>query len=205
MKRVLCLLVVLLAACATVSNYPLNLSYQPQSPRPGDGKGTIAVALLSDKRLVTDKRVIGSREGDAPFIVLLDEPSTALAKGFARHLEARGYTVKQLNEVWDGSTGALHPDWGDLAVGGTIEEFSIVVRGDLVKAEYVCTVRLNLTFAAPRTKEIRHRERTEVSTSYTTVGFSRERAEALANKALTEAVERALADVPRYITNITKT
>lgn len=199
MKRALCLVLVFFAACAAVSNYPLDLSYVERSPRTGDGKGTITVARLADKRAIADKRVIGTRENDAPFIALLDEPSAALAKGLAKHLDARGYTVNRLNEVWDGSAGTLNADWGDLAVGGSLEEFSIVVRGDLVKSEYTCTVRLNLVFADPRTKEIRHRERTEVSSSYTTVGFSRERAEELANKALSEAVERALAEVPRYM------
>ncbi|MEW5746910.1 MAG: hypothetical protein AB1805_15885 [Nitrospirota bacterium] len=199
MKRAMVFLVLLVASCATVTNYPLDLSYAPQAARTGDGKGSIAVAPLIDKRAVQDRRIIGKRESDAPFIALIDEPSAALAKGFAQHLESRGYAVTRLTGGWDGSAAAIDPAWGDLVVGGSIEEFNVVSRGDLVKNEYTCTIRLTLIFADPRSKEIRHKERTEVSTSYTTVGFSREKAEELINKALSEAVERALAEAPRYI------
>ncbi len=200
MKRILASLVLLLSSCAGVSNYPINLSYLPSKQyAKTDGK-VITVALLNDKRAVADKRAIGTRDNEIAFIALIDGPSVALAKAFKTYLANRGYTVNRLDEVWDGTVQTIKPGWGDLVIGGSLEDFSITARSiSLVKTEYICSIKITLVFADVKSKEIKHQERFEVSTSYVTVSFSRDKAEELINSALSDTVERALAGTGKYL------
>ncbi len=198
MKRAFVLFVFVLASCASVANYPITLSYPPAKQHDKATGSTIAVALLADKRGVADKRSIGIRDNETAFITLLDEPSAALAKAFAGYLENREHAVNKLDTVWDGTVQTLKPEWGNAVIGGVLEDFSINVKSSsLVKTEYICSVKLTLMFADALSKEIRHQERFEVSTSYVTVNFSREKAEELINSALSDTVERALSNVDR--------
>ena len=201
MKKSLLVLVLFLASCASISNYPLTLSYRPSKHfEKADGK-TITVAQLSDRRAIDDKRAIGMKDDEAKFISLIYTPSEAIARSFATYLADRGYKVKTLDQEWDGDARSIKPDWGDMVIGGVLEDFKITSRNlSLVKTEYVCSVKYSLVFADPKTKEIKHKERFDVSTSYVTVNFSRDKAEELINKALAEAVERSLANVNDYFT-----
>lgn len=200
MKKILVLVFFLVAACASVSNYPINLSYLPSGRVENTDGKTVTVALLQDKRPVADKRGIGTKDNETAFISLLDEPSVALAKAFRTYLAGRGYAAGRIDEVWDGSARTIKPGWGDLVIGGSLEDFSITARDvSLVKTEYVCSVKVYLIFADVKSREIKHKERFEVSTSYVTVNFSRNKAEELINSALADTVERALADTGKYI------
>ncbi|MBZ0154994.1 MAG: hypothetical protein K8I29_02115 [Alphaproteobacteria bacterium] len=203
MKRIFFLLAMaaFLVSCATVSDYPLTLSYAPKAAG-GDEmrKGTIAVPQFVDKRKVADTRYIGIKNDEARFIALLDDPAAAVSKAVAAYLESRGYAAGRVNERWDGSVQTLKPEWGDRVVGGAVEEFSLTVRSSsLVKMEYVTTVRLFVVYADAAAKRILHQERVEASSSYVTVSFNKEKAEELINKALADAVERALAGADDYL------
>ena len=188
-----------LVSCAGTSNYPITLSYQPLKQYEKTGGVPVAVALLSDKRQVADKRIIGKKENRTPFISLLDEPAEVLSKGFASYLENRGYKVRRINEVWDGNLQSLNPDWGNIVVGGTLDDISLNVTGNLVKTEYLYSIKFTLCIADSKTRELLHKETFGVSSSYLTVPFSREKAEELMNTALSEAVERGLGDIDKYI------
>lgn len=188
-----------LASCASTSNYPITLSYQPLKQHEKTGGVPVAVALLSDKRQVADKRVIGKKENGTPFISLLGDPAEALSKGFASYLENRGYTVSRINEAWDGNLRSLNPDWGAIVVGGTLDDIALNVTGNLVKTEYLYSIKFTLYIADAKSRELLHKEKIDVSASYVTVPFSREKAEELINKALSEAVERGLADKDKYM------
>ena len=199
MKRIFILLAVFLISCASVVNYPITLSYSPTKALTKENGGTVAVALLRDKRTVADKRLIGAKDNKIPFLSLIGEPSGAVSGAFAAYLEDRGFHVQRIGEVWDGSAGTIRPEWNGLVIGGNLEDFTMTAKTvSLVKTEYTCSIKFFLTFADAKTKEIRHRERTEVSTSYVTVDFSREKAEQLINSVLAEAVEKALANTGSY-------
>ncbi len=187
-----------LASCAGTLNYPITLSYQPLKQYEKTGGIRVAVALLSDKRQVADKRVIGKDEESTPFISLLGEPAEALSRGFASYLENRGYTVSVTNEAWDGSLQSLNPAWGNIVIGGTLDDIALNVTGNLVKTEYRCSLKFTLCIGDAKSRELLHKEQFEVSSSYVTVAFSREKAEELINSALSEAVERGLADINKY-------
>ena len=188
-----------LVSCAGPSNYPITLSYQPLKQYEKTGGVPFAVALFSDKRQVADKRIIGKKENSTPFISLLGEPAVELSKGFASYLENRGHKVSRINEAWDGNLQSLNPDWGNLVVGGTLDDITLNVTGNLVKTEYLYSIKFTLYIADAKTRELLHKETFGVSSSYVTVPFSREKAEELMNTALSEAVERGLADINKYI------
>ena len=188
-----------LVSCASTSNYPITLSYQPLKQYEKTGGVPVAVALLSDKRQVADKRVIGEKEDGTPFISLVGEPAEALSKGFASYLANRGYKVSRINEAWDGNLRSLNPDWGTTVVGGTLDEVALNVTGNLVKTEYLYSIKFTLCIADAKSRELLHKEKFEVSSSYVTVPFSREKAEELINTALSDAVERGLADIGKYV------
>ena len=188
-----------LVSCAGALNYPITLSYQPLKQYEKTGGAPVTVALLSDKRQVADKRVIGKTENGTPFISLIGEPAEALSKGFASYLENRGYKVSRTNEAWDGSLQSLNPYWNTIVVGGTLDDIALNVTGNLVKTEYLYSLKFTICIADARTRELLHKEKFEVSSSYATVPFSREKAEELINSALSEAVERGLADINKYM------
>ncbi|MCC6345918.1 MAG: hypothetical protein IT388_01885 [Nitrospirales bacterium] len=202
MKRILFLLAMtaFLVSCATVTEYPLTLSYTPKAGGSEVRKGTVAVLQFADRRKVADTRYLGIKDDEARFIALLDDPAAAVSKAAAAYLEKSGYTVGRVDARWDGSAQTLKPEWGDRVVGGAVEEFSLTVKSSsLVKMEYVSTVRLFVVYADAVSKSILHRERVEASSSYVTVAFNREKAGELINKALAEAVERALAGADDYL------
>ncbi len=188
-----------LASCAGTTNYPLTLLYQPLKPQyEKTGTATITVATVSDKRPVTSKRMLGTVDG-AEFVALVDDPAVALSKGFAVYLVNRGYTVNRTDEVWDGDIKSIKPDQGNFLIGGTLDDLSINVKKQLLKTEYDCSVKFTISIADAKTKELLHREKFDVTTSYVTLPFSKEKAEELINKALSDAVEKALADAGKYL------
>ncbi|MFO0754236.1 MAG: hypothetical protein U0411_13050, partial [Thermodesulfovibrionales bacterium] len=202
MKRILFLLAAaaFLVSCATVSEYPLTLSYAPKAGGSEVRKGAVAVLQFADRRKVADTRYLGLKDDDARFIALLDDPAAAVSKAVAAALEKSGYAARKAPEQWDGPVQTLKPEWGDRVVGGAVEEFSLTVRNSsLVKTEYVSTVRLFVVFADAAAKTILHQERVEASSSYVTVAFNKEKAGELLNKALAEAVERALAGADDFL------
>ncbi|MBF0558585.1 MAG: hypothetical protein HQL08_07370 [Nitrospirae bacterium] len=188
-----------LVSCAGTVNYPISLSYQPQKQFEKASGASVTVAQLTDKRAAADKRAIGTKEGGIPFIALLDEPAAALSKGLGDYMKNRGYAVNGVKEEWDGDVRSLNPGWGDIVVGGTLDDLTLNVKGNLFKTEYYCMVKFTLAIADAKSREPLHKEKFEVSNSYVTVSFSREKAEELINQALSDAVERGLADIDRYI------
>lgn|GEM_PF-2671985 len=192
-------LAVSLAACASPRNYPLTLLYQPLSPQyEKTGAAIITVATFSDKRPVSNKRMLGAVDG-SEFVALLDCPAAALSKGFAVYLVNRGYTVNRTDEVWDGDIKSMNPDHGDFVLGGTLDGLSINVKDQLLKTEYDCSVKFTLSIADAKTKELLHREKFDDTSSYVTFPFSREKAEELINKALSDAVQKSLAHISEYL------
>lgn len=134
MRKIICFFLLTLASCASVSNYPFDLSYQPKTYEEGMSKGAITIALFNDKHAVADKRFIGIRENDKMrFISLIGAPSSAVPGAFVTYLRSRGYTSAMTNTMWDGKVQSLEPEWGDMVVGADIESFDITVMGDFPK------------------------------------------------------------------------
>lgn len=201
MRKIICLfLLIALCSCASVTSYPLNLSFWPKSSEEASRKGTIGVALFNDKRAVADKNVIGVREQDnLNFTSVAGDPSSVVPRAIIEYLASRGYTALPINKVWDGDVQSLKAEWGDIVVGGQIEKFEITVSGEFPKVTYNCSVTLYVRMADPGTKTILHEEKVESGLSYKDVAFSRDEAEKQMNKALAEAVESSASGIGQYI------
>ncbi len=200
MKRMIFWVLLLsLASCAGVSDYPLELSYKPEVTKAHEERGGATVLLFNDRRKVAEKRVIGMKDDETRFVSLIGEPASAVSNAFRTYLEARGYSAVDVNEPWDGNVESLKNEWGDMVVGGDIEDLAINVKMGIPKIEYVCTVKLFVRVADARAKTILHQERVEASSSYVTVYFSRARAEELINETLADAMEKALGKMDEYV------
>ncbi len=193
------MLLLALASCASVSLYPIELSYQPMAGRATAEKGTVTVVLFNDKRDVADKRVIGMKDGETRFVSVNNDPAAEVSDAFKADIQSRGYTAVRVNEAWDGTAQSLRPEWGDLVVGGDIEDLNLTVTSAFPKTEYRCLVKLRVIMADPRTKTILQKEKAESSSSYVTVYFSRDKAEELINSTLADAMEKALDKIGKYL------
>jgi hypothetical protein len=200
MKKMFYIVLLLaLASCAGVSRYPIDLSYQPKAHEATGEKGAVTVVLFNDKRDVTEKKVIGMKDGETRFVSFGEGPAPAVSDAVRAYLQNRGYTVNKVNEAWDGTAQSLRPEWGDLVVGGDIEDLNITVTSSFPKTEYRCSVKLRVIMADPKTKTILNKEKIESSSSYVTVYFSRDKAEELINSTLADAMEKTLDKVGKYL------
>jgi hypothetical protein len=191
-KLIPVVLLLCMTSCASLSIYPLELSYQPKAREAAPEKGTVTVVLFNDRRRVTDKRVIGTKDEETSFVSLTGSPASAVSDAVGAYLHSRGYTVKKVNEAWDGTVQSLRSEWGDLVVGGDIEDLNISATTTYPKIEYHCLVKLYVISADAKTKTIVRKERVESSSSYATVFFSRDKAEELINNTLADALEKTL-------------
>jgi hypothetical protein len=187
-----------MVSCASVSRYPLELSYQPKAHEAGGEKGTVTVVLFNDKRDVTDETVIGMKDEETSFVSLTGSPASAVSDAVGAYLQSRGYTVNKVNEAWDGTAQSLRPEWGDLVVGGDIEDLNITVTAAFPEMKYHCLVKLYVITADAKTKSILQKERVESSSSYVTVYFSGDKAEELINSTLADALEKTLDKIDSY-------
>ncbi len=200
MKRIiLIVLLLVVASCAGVSNYPLELSYKPEVRKAPAEKGNVTVLLFNDKRKVRDKKVIGMKDDETRFVSLIGEPASAVSNAFRAYLGSKGYSAVTVNEPWDGNVRSLKPEWGDIVVGGDIEDLAINTTMGIPKIEYICSVKLLVIVADARKETILHQERVDASSSYVTVYFSRDKAEELINETLADAMKKALGKMDEYV------
>jgi hypothetical protein len=188
-----------LASCAGASPYTIDLSYQPTARKATAEKGTVTVVLFNDKRDVTDKTLIGMKDDEERFVSFSYGAARAVSDAVGAYLQSRGYTVNRVNEAWDGTAQSSRPEWGDLVVGGDIEDLNITVTSAFPKTEYRGSVKLRVIMADPKTKTILQKEKVESSSSYVTVYFSRDKAEELINSTLADAMEKTLDKIGKYL------
>jgi hypothetical protein len=199
-RKLMCVMLLLaLASCAGFSRYPIDLSYQPMAGRATAEKGTVTVVLFNDKRDVADKKVIGMKDGETKFISLGEGPASGVSDAVRAYLQSRGYTVNKVYEAWDGTAQSLRPEWGDMVVGGDIEDLDITVNSAFPKTKYRCSLKLRVIMADAKTKTILNKEKIESSLSYDTVYFSRDKAEELMNSTLADALEKTLNKIGKYV------
>jgi hypothetical protein len=140
-----------LASCASTSPYTLDLAYQPTAPRATIEEGTLTVVLFNDKRDVADKTLIGMKDDEEKFVSFSYGPARAVSDAVGAYLQNRGYIVHTLYEAWDGTAQSLKPEWGDMVIGGNIEDLHITVTSAFPKTKYRCSVKLRVIMADPKT------------------------------------------------------
>jgi hypothetical protein len=200
-RNLICVMLLFaLASCAGASRYTIDLSYQPTAPKTAAEKGTVTVVLFNDKRNVTDKTLIGMKDEEERFVSFSYGPARAVSDAVGAYLQkSRGYTVNKVYDAWDGTARSLKPEWGNMVVGGDIEDLNITVTSAFPKTKYRCSVKLRVIMADPKTKTILNREKIESSLSYVTVYFSRGKAEELINSTLADALEKTLDKIDKYM------
>jgi hypothetical protein len=190
-------------ACAPITHYPIHLRYVPEGnvpPASEEHKGSvITVTAFADNRGVADRATLGqwvdNDDEVIPFVASEGDPATNVARAFETYLFKKGYTVRMAHEGWDLRPETIRPAWGDLVVGGSIEELSVNARAEGIKVVYDCKLKLIVGVGDVKEHKSMYKNTVELSFSYDRVTFSRSFAEQKTNKMLTKAVEQALEEM----------
>jgi hypothetical protein len=191
---------VLLFACAPITQYPIHLRYAPEGEGPQTSatlKGHVAtVTTFMDNRGVSDRDILGqwvdNKDKVIPFVSSPGSPATNVTRAFETYLSQRGYTVRGEPYSWDLQPQTISPGWGDWVIGGSIEELSVEARSEGVKVIYDYKLKLTVVVADVRERKNKYEDTLESSASLERAAFSPAAAERKINEMLTEAVERML-------------
>lgn len=199
-------LLLALGSCAGPRTYLIGLQYRPTAPleqQPGP-LPTIAVNFFADVRERPDRvkigTVIGPRgETDTllPARLGVDE---VVSQAIADALAKRGHSVKQI-QGWDLTLTGAHPAWGDVLVGGQIQEFWITGERALVNTRTAAAVRLKIVAVASRKREVLWEGTLSAAAESTEVLFSEEQVATTASGALSRALDLFLAN-PQFLSRL---
>jgi hypothetical protein len=195
----------LVAACAAITPYPLNLRYTPPAGRAQiqeqPKSRVVTVAAFHDERAVADPRIIGRRmtyKGLAiPFVASDAQPVVEISRAMQASLAHEGYTVRDETPQWDLNPQTVQRAWGDWVVGGAIEDISLEAKSSLFRTVYECRLKLRVVAVDVRQNKHMVRGNIELSSSYTTFAFRLQTAERMIDKLIAQAVEAALADIEK--------
>ncbi|NQU03270.1 MAG: hypothetical protein HQ589_03890 [Syntrophaceae bacterium] len=186
-------------SCAPVTLYTIDLRYSqastsvPRVTEKGD-KFRVTVARFNDMRNVEDKLVIGSvvkPDGKKiPVLPKYTKPVDAILKGMQAYLEDSGYNVSSETPQWDLKKESIDKEWGDVLIGGSIDDLEVVcLKGSLVK-KYNTKVKFTVYFADVKGGKIFYKITVETKPSLEHVRFSEEMLAKQINGGLTEAIEK---------------
>jgi len=199
-----------LTGCVTPDIYHVALKYEPTSPpikvSTALSSRLIAVATFIDEREIDDTVKIGHvlRPGGKRFHVLPERmlPRESVAESVADFFRRLGCKVASTHPSWDLKETTIDSSWGDLLVGGTIEQLDVVCDDSSyvnpVKS-YQARVRLTMTIADGKTKKILHRTQGEATSTLKDITFSEEKLAQQINTALSQVIEQLLADYLRTL------
>jgi hypothetical protein len=201
----LCCCVIALAAssCATSGNYRLDVRYTPQTEPLGVDSSMqqhmITAAQFNDERKTLDKSVIGRRlQSDGSELKAVSkklQPATEVVGAAIKDaFYKNSYSVFGGLPDWDGSERTIQKGWGDLIVGGFIEQLDVACSTGFLSATYVTKVKLRVVFGDVQHKRILYTTTLESSASYEHFYFSQARMEQEINNALAIAIEKMFAN-----------
>jgi len=85
---------------------------------------------------------------------------------------------------------SILPDWGNILIGGSIDELQVVCQDLLPTKKYQAKVKLTVYFADVRKQFIFYKTMAQSSSSLEHILFSEEKLEAQMNSALSDAIEK---------------
>ena len=190
-------------ACAPITQYPIHLHYTPEGtvpPASAEQKANvITVTAFADNRDVPDHEILGQwvdNEGKGiPFVSSQGDPATNVARAFETYLLKKGYTVRREQAGWNLRPETIRSGWGDVVIGGSIEELSVNARAEGIKVTYECKLTLLVGVGDVNKPKGTYENTVELSFIYERANFSRSFAEKKTNRMLTKAVEQALDDM----------
>jgi hypothetical protein len=191
-----------LVSCAMSGYYRINMQYAPQTvPQTADSsmqQYTITAAQFNDERSVLDKSILGKRvQADGSELKAVSQtvpPTEGVGVAIKDAFFKNGYTVFGGTPDWDGTERTIQKGWGNLVVGGFIEELDVLSTTGFLSAEYVTKVKLRVVFADVQHKRILYTTTLESSSSYKHFYFSQSRMEQEINNALSIAIEKMFAN-----------
>ena len=192
-------------ACALITQYPIYLRYTPEGvglqANAQPKEKVVTVTTFMDNRGVANHEILGTwvdnKETIVPFVSSKGTPAASVTRAFATYLSQQGYSVREEPRSWDLKPESIRPGWGDLVIGGSIEELSVNAMAEGVKITYNYKLNLIVVVADATEQKNKYKETIEFSSSYEKAMFSPEAAEEKINKMLAEAVEKALVDIEK--------
>jgi hypothetical protein len=150
--------------------------------------------------------VVKSDGGKIPVLPKYTKPVDVLLKGMQDCLENRGYNVSRNTPDWDLTEESIDKGWGDILIGGTIDDLEVVCLKGFPVKEYNAKVRFTVYVADVKRKKIFYQIAVEANPSMKHVRFSEEMLAQQINGALTEAIEnifegKKLYEKIRLVTN----
>jgi len=179
--------------------YSVNVSYRSSastSPIAGSGqKSVITVASFNDVRPGGKDLLVGrvttAMGGIISVIPKNMPPSTAVSAIVKDVLVQSGDQVSVIMPDWNLKENTIRQDWGDIIVGGNIEELEIACQNDIPIKTYEARVKLTMVIADVQTGRILHQFSTTSKNSLEHIYFSEEMLGQQISSAITEAAEKA--------------
>jgi len=214
-RIVLCFVfAITLISCATTGHYQLDVRYMPQMESKSADSGMqqciITTAQFNDERNQPDREFIGKRiQGDSSVrkaVPLTMTPSETVGTAIKDAFFKNGYTVFGGTPAWNCTGTSVREEWGNLVVGGFIEELDVTSRTAFLSAEYKTKVKLRVIFADVKQKSILYTTSIESSSSFSHLFFNQSRMEQEISNTLSSAVEKMFADnkVKEIISSMTQ-
>ena len=192
------IIIFIIAACAEVSNYAINIDYIPQKSVTHNNSAqrmfSITVATFNDVRTVADKAIIGkkvkSKNDKIIALATADNPARAVSSAFRYFLLREGYSVDREMPEWDLRDHAINSTWGTLIIGGSIDELEVVCRSERAGVQYDSRVKIHVVFADVQRKKILRTTTLESMATLKHIKCSGEMMQEQINSALSMAIEK---------------
>ncbi len=187
-----------LSACAQVSPYAIDINYKPGDTTPVANKDVwklvLTVAKFNDLRQVEDKmligRVIKSDGTEIPIYPKFRIPSDAVTYAVKEYLTKAGNRLSTDSPAWDLKNDTIKKDWGNIVIGGNIDEFEIVCNKELPIRKYKARVKFVAAFANVLKPETIVKITVESTPSLEHIRFSEEKIEEVMNDAMSIAIRK---------------
>jgi hypothetical protein len=202
---ILLCLVLLGAGCAT--HYNVSLHYQPQEPAQANellqpGSMFSACIFVDARDYVADKQRLGTRVAadgtELPINSTALLPGYAVAAAMKTYLFSSGHSVYGGLPGWDMKPESIDSQWGQFAIGGSIDEFEARAWEDMGFTRYRTQVSLRVVVADVRSRRVIYTAVVDAESSLQHVYFSEALMQREINKALSSAIERFFANQALY-------
>jgi hypothetical protein len=193
-----------LEACAPPL-YHVDLRYRPtgklcQPASEKMGHYAVTVAGLNDVRKTEDKPLIGKvMNGSGGGIPILPEHTNvadSVSSNIRECLTRLGYGVATESPSWNLKEDTVHQGWGDMLVGGNIDELEAACEDSILHLKKTCRVhvKLSIVFASVPERRIFDRLTVRSSASLEDIFVSEKTIGQLTNAAFSDVVENIFCD-----------
>jgi len=193
------LILLLFSTGCTPKLYSVNVSYRSSAAALpmaiSSQKAVITVASFNDARPGGKDLLIGrvttAMGGLTSVIPKNTPPSNAVSAIVKDVLVKSGYRVSVIMPEWNLKENTIRRDWGNIIIGGNIDELEIFCQNDIPIKTYEARVKVTMVIADAQAGKILHQFSATSKNSLEHVYFSEEMLGQQISSAITEAVEKA--------------